>query len=129
MSEFIHYSSLGLRPPLPVRNKQIKHSWSTRVSVYFISMASYKQLTLSICSMPITVINIKTAPKMRPFITPLTVALFSSSTRARQTKVQEVVDKIEVVKLKRNVQLQFYLSYLSYFCHLIFFVSAHIQSC
>ena len=43
-----------------------------------------------------TTIHIKTAPKMRPFMTPLTVAaLFSSSTRARQTKVQEVVDKLK----------------------------------
>ena len=59
-------------------------------------MASYKHLTLSFFNMAMTTIYIKTAPKMRPFMTPVTVAaLFSSSTRARQTKVQEVVDQLK----------------------------------
>ena len=55
--------------------------------MYFINMTSYKHLTLSFCNMPMRMINIKTAPKMRPFMTPLTVALFSLSTGTRQTKV------------------------------------------
>ena len=76
---------------------------ANKIIVYFISMASYKHLTLSFFNMAMTMIHIKTAPKMRPFMTPLTVAaLFSSSTRARQTKVQEVVDKLKSGETKKG---------------------------
>ena len=95
---------------------------ANKIIVYFISMASYKHLTLSFFNIPMTTIHIKTAPKMRPFITPLTVALFSSSTRARQTKVQEVVDKLKSGETTKGYATGV-LS--SYFCHLIYYTCTY----